>query len=138
VNGARRDEEGCTESAQEKAATEAVQEKWRKQKAEEMQKLEARTAKRGVLRSTAATQQKFPSTSQREFSFTPKQAFSSGPDQAFSYDFTTPTEMDTGIFTETESDLTSIPPHRDFTSTSPCQSKFTFGSLPSQSNFTFD
>jgi hypothetical protein len=104
-------------------------------KAEEMQKLEARTAKRGVLRSTAATQQKFPSTSQREFSFTPKQAFSSDPDQAFSYDFTTPTEMDTGIFTETESDLTSIPPHRDFTSTSPCQSKFTFGSLPSQSNF---
>jgi hypothetical protein len=59
-------------AAREKAATEAVQEKWRKQKAEEMQKLKERTARRGTSRPSAAPHQKFPSTPQRGFALTPK------------------------------------------------------------------
>jgi hypothetical protein len=124
-------------AAQEKAAMKAAQEKLRNQKAEETQKLKARTARRGISRPTAAPQQKYPFTTHREFSFAPKQGFSA-PKQAFFYAFTAPTEMDTGVFAETESEFTSSSPQRDFTSTSPRQSKFAFGSSPSQSSFTFN
>jgi hypothetical protein len=104
-------------AAREKAATEAVQEKWRKQKAEEMQKLKGRTARRGTSRPSAAPQQNFPSTPQRGFALNPKQA---------SYAFTASTEMGTGMFAETESDFTSSPPQRNFKPTSLHPSNFDF------------